>query len=337
MFRKVNEFRRYMKNRDAMAAALVPDEAVVADAPMPGLAPAMEAAVAGDHAPAADLLASTHRRRAWDDRSHAVDLLARMSLRTPQWLDAWETEAGPDDPAPLVVRSALGLNSAWEHRTRERAENVSQEQFKAFHATLGDTTDTLQRAVDRTDDDPEPWRLGLIHARGLEAPPEVWQGYVSALREIDPWHHGGLRAALELQTAKWFGSHEQAYDVAFGLAAEAPADSRVRTLPLDAVFEHAVADGAEDVARAGRAEEAIALTTGWLAQADPERYHVVAVHRGVLAATLMLLGRFDESFDEFVALGPHATRYPWGYWADDPREGFLRFRSAVSVKAAGRK
>lgn len=337
MFRKVKEFHSYMRHRDEVSAELVPAEAVVVDAPMPGLGEAMEAAVTGDHAPVADLLASTMRRAAWDDRTHAVDLLARLSLRSPQWLDEWEREAGPEDSAPSLVRSAVGISQAWEHRSRERADNVTGEQFQAFHTTLGDTTQHLQRTVDLASGDPEPWRLGLIHARGLEAPAEVWGSYVANLRDIDPWHHGGLRAALEIMTEKWGGSHEQMYDFAFSIASEAPADARVRTLPLDAVFEHLVAEDAEAVRRDARTEEAIDLAVAWLEGAPRQAYHVVSVHHNVLAAVLMLLERYQESFDQFAALGAHATRYPWAYWADDPRESFARYRSAVAVKAASRR
>ena len=334
MFRKVREFRSYMRYRDEVAAELVPMAAVVVDTPMPGLGEAIEAAAAGDHAPVADLLASTMRRAAWDDRTHAVDLLAQMSLRTPQWLDEWEREADPEDSAPSLIRSAVGISYAWEHRSHEQAEHVTEEQFQAFHTTLGDTTQHLQRTVDLASGDPEPWRLGLIHARGLEAPPEVWGSYLANLREIDPWHHGGLRAAMEIVTEKWGGSHEKMYDFAFGLASEAPADARVRTLPLDAVFEHLVAQGAGVVRGDARTEEAIDLATAWLDGAHRDRYHVVSVHLNVLAAVFMLLERYEESFEQFVAVGPHATRYPWGYWADDPRESFARYRSAVVVKAA---
>ena len=113
--------------------------------------------------------------------------------------------------------------------------------------------------------------------------------------------------------------------------------ARVRTLPLDAVFEHLVAEGDDGVRLGDRGEQAIDLAMSWLAGAQQEAYHVVSVHRNVLAAVLMMLERYEESFDQFVALGAHATRYPWGYWADDPRESFAQYRSAVSVKAASRR
>ena len=36
--------------------------------------------------------------------------------------------------------------------------------------------------------------------------------------------------------------------------------------------------------------------------------------RNVLARILFFLNRFDEAYDELVAIGPHATEFPWGYW-----------------------
>jgi hypothetical protein len=332
---KIRHFRgaaKVMKHGDTLRAALAPPESVVVDAPMPAAASAAEAALAGDHRPAAALLRHTLEARAWDDRTHVVDMLAKASLRAPQWLDDWDA-ADPEDGGAALVRASTAIHRAWEHRSRLQASEVTQEQLDAFHATLSDATALLQRAVDMLPGDPEPWHLALIHARGLEAPPEVWLDYLSSVRDVDPWHYAGHRAAMELLTEKWFGSHDEMYDFAARVAAEAPEGHRLRTLPLDAVFEHMAKEGPQVAAVRPGATEAVDLAAQWVTAHDDLGHHVVAGHRNTLVFVLFHLQNFRAAYDELVAVGPYATSYPWGYYGE-PREIFLQYRNHVVVKTA---
>ena len=332
VFKALRGAAKMMRHGEALTDALAPAESVVVDAPMSAAAAAVEAALAGDHRPAAELLQHTLDARTWDDRSHVVDVFAGVSLRAPQWLDDWEASA-PDDGGLALVRAATGIHRAWEHRSRMQASDVSQEQFEAFHATLADTTALLQRAADLLPGDPEPWALALVHARGLEAPPEVWHDYLSSVRAADPWHYGGHRAAMELLTAKWFGSHEEMYDFARRVAAEAPEDARVRTLPLAAVLEQmASGDTVAAVADPATAE-AVDLAHAWVEANQDRGQHVVAVHRNALVFVLFHCRRFREAYDQLVAVGPYATSVPWGYYGE-ARAVFLQYRDHVVVKTA---
>lgn len=332
MFKKAKQFRNYLKNSDGLKAALVPAEAVVVGAPAPEEEAAVGAAVAGDHRPAAELLDRTRRERDWDAHSRALTVMADAAQTTPQWLEDWE-RAEPDSPAAALLRARLGLVEAWRQRTNLRAENVTQEQFDAFHATLGDSTALIQRAADLAPDDPEPWNLALIHARGLEAPREVMEDYLGSLRALDPWHYWGHRAALEFLTEKWFGSHEEAYGFARSVAEAAPAGARVQTLELDALLEHLAAGGKEQaLADRARTDAVLDRARRWISahEADPR----VRVHRNTLAVVLMVLGRGREAYDELLAIGPHVTEYPWSYWDDDARSSFLARRDAIVALAA---
>jgi hypothetical protein len=332
MFKNLRGAAKMMRHGEALEEGLAPSESVVVDAPMPEAASAVEAALAGDHGPAADLLRQTRETRSWDDRTHVVEVLAAASLRAPQWLDDWEA-ASPDDGDLALVRGANAIHRAWEHRSHLPADEVTGEQFEAFHATLEDATALLQQAADRLPGDPEPWHLALVHARGLEAPPEVWGEYLGSLRDADPWHYAGHRAALELVTEKWFGSHDQMYDFAARVAADAPRGERVRTLPLTAVFEHMAKDGPPAaVARPGTSE-AVDLAVEWLAASGDRGPHVVSVHRNTLVFVLFHSSRFREAYDELVAIGPYATSYPWAYYGE-AREEFLQYRKHVVVKTA---
>ena len=332
MFDKLRGAGKMMRHGDALRDALAPAESVVVDAPMSAAADAVEAALGGNHRPAADLLRRTLEARAWDDRTSVVDAFASGSLRAPQWLDDWEA-AAPEDGGLALVRAATGIHRAWEHRSHLRANEVSPEQFEAFHATLGDTTALLQRAADLLPGDPEPWHLALVHARGLEAPREVWHDYLTSLRGADPWHYAGHRAAMELVTAKWFGSHEEMHDLARGVAAAAPPQERVRTLPLAAVLEHMAEAGPQAARDLPGVTDDVDLALEWVGSHGDLGHHVVMVHRNTLVFVLFHLQRFREAYDQLVAVGPYATEYPWGYYGD-AREVFLQYRDHVVVKTA---
>ncbi|MGW2087638.1 hypothetical protein ACWCQ6_21510, partial [Streptomyces sp. NPDC001880] len=46
--------------------------------------------------------------------------------------------------------------------------------------------------------------------------------------------------------------------------------------------------------------------------------------------------RWDEALDAFRSIGTRATRYPWAYFGDDPRQEFLETRSGTRVQLASR-
>jgi len=333
VFSKLNQARKAMKLGPELAAALAPDDAVVVDAPADYAVSAIESALRGEHEPAAELLRWSRENRAWEERSHLVARLGPASLRAPQWLEAWRA-AAPDDPDLATVTARVLVEQAWEQRSHARAEDVSREQFEAFHTTLADATAQIQRAVDLSPGDPEPWSLALIHARGLEAPGEVFDGYLRALWETDRYHTEGNTQAMQYLCEKWFGSHDEMWRFVGAAVDGAPADARIQTLPLDALLEHtAQASGAALTEDPARVEEAISRARGYL-DANPDAgHHLTARTRNVLARVLFFLHRFDEAYDQLVAIGPHATEFPWGYWGD-AREEFLTYRRHIVTKKA---
>lgn len=332
MFEKMKSFRAYMKHGEGLQAALPPLEAVVVDAPTPVQEAAVEAALGGDHRPAADLLERTRSHRDWDAHSAALTVLGDAASSAPQWLEDWQREE-PESPAAALVRARLGLVEAWHQRSNAQSQDVSREQFEAFHATLADATALIQRAADLAPDDPEPWNLALTHARGLEAPREYVEEYLGNLRSADAWHYWGHRAALEYLTDKWFGSHEESHSFARSVVEAAPADARVQTLALDALLEHLVSkDGDAAVADRERAVFAVDRARAWVDAHDGDDR--TWLHRNALAFCLYRLGRFREAYDELVAVGPHVTGYPWGYFGDDARSTYKTMCTAIVTKAA---
>lgn len=332
MFEKLKATKAYLDHGDDLAGDLVPDEAVVVDAPSDASHPAIDAALDGRFEPAAELLRASREARVWEDRDLEVASLGRLALRSPQWLDAWRG-SDPDNPDLAVVDARRQVEQAWDQRSHNDASQVSQEQFAAFHELLESATQRIQQAVDGSPGDPVPWGLALRHARGTEVDRETFEGYLSALESTDPHHYGARYEAMQFVCAKWFGSHEEMYEFARASVEAAPGEARVQSLLLDAVLEHLGADPSALTQDTERVEEAITRARGFL-DANPEAgHHLTAQTRNVLARVLFNLERHREAYEQMQAIGPHATSYPWRYWGD-AREEFLTHRSHIVTLAA---
>ena len=333
MFEKLRTAKAYLDNGDEVAGALVPDDAVVLDAPADAARPAVDAALEGSYDTAAELLRCTREEGAWEDRDSVVATLGRLSLRSPGWLDTWR-EARPDDPDLAVVDARRLVEQAWEQRSHDDASQVSESQFASFHETLAAATERIQQAVDTSPGDPVPWALALRHARGTEGDRETFEGHLRALGETDPHHYGARYEAMQYVCAKWFGSHDEMFEFAQSSVEAAPPGARVQSLLLDAVLEHLASDPSALAGDRERVEDAITRARGYL-DANPEAgHHLTAQTRNVLARVLFLLERPREAYDQMQAIGPYATAYPWGYWGD-AREEFLTHRSHIVTLTAG--
>ena len=86
--------------------------------------------------------------------------------------------------------------------------------------------------------DPVPWRIALTHARGMQAPREVFDDYLAEAEARDPHHFGCHAQALQYLCAKWYGSHEEKFRYAERVAASAPPGSGLHALPLQAALEY---------------------------------------------------------------------------------------------------
>lgn len=232
---------RVLRHSDAVGADLPPDDAVVLDAPDPSLRAALAAASSGDHTPAAELLAGTREHAQWERRDTCVSRLARASLHHPGWLESW-LEESPEDPDAVLVKADQYVYQAWQIRTGARARHVEADQFRAFHAVLRDSVPVISTAAELNPDDPVPWRIALTQARGIQAPREVFDGYLSEANARDPHHEGCHVQALQYLCAKWYGSHEEMFAFAERAAEQAPPGSRLHALPLQAVVEYLIAD-----------------------------------------------------------------------------------------------
>ncbi|WP_348538506.1 hypothetical protein [Streptomyces sp. 4R-3d] len=327
---------RVLRHGAAVGAQLPPDASVVLDPPTPELRAALTAAYAGDHAPARDLLAATRLGAEWERRGGYVPRLAESALHSPGWLDAWLAES-PRDPDAVLVKAEHRVQQAWEIRTGARASSVSRDQFQAFFALLDDAVPVIGAAAELNPTDPVPWQVALTHARGSQAPREVFDAYWAEATARAPHHYGCHVSAMQYLCDKWYGSHGEMFDFAERAAEEALPGSKLHALPLLAAVEYdVVADGGNGGAGIERSrihaalKRAQELSDAYL-QGDPE----VAGVRNHLALMLVLADRHGEALEQFRAVGSHATQYPWAYLGD-ARGEFLDFRTGVRMRVAAR-
>ncbi|MFJ4838377.1 hypothetical protein [Streptomyces sp. NPDC088746] len=323
---------RVLRHSDAIGAGLPPDDAVVLDAPDPSLRAALAAAAAGDHAPAAELLALTREHAQWERRDTCVTRLARASLHHPGWLDSW-LEESPEDPDAVLVKADQYICQAWQIRTGARAKHVEADQFRAFHAVLRDSVPVISAAAELNPDDPVPWRVALTQARGIQAPRDVFDTYLAEANARDPHHEGCHTQALQYLCDKWYGSHEEMFAFAERAADQAPPGSRLHALPLQAVVEYLIADeetsGPDHTARAEAAVTRAQALSDSYAPGDRE----AAGFRNHLALVLWSMNRYEEALTAFRSIGVHATTFPWTYFGE-PRAEFLEARSDTRVELA---
>lgn len=330
-------FPRVIRHITHVGSDLPPDEAVTLDAPGPELRAALTAAAAGDSAPARALLTASREQADWAARSTLVGRLADHAHLNRGWLDAW-LAAEPDDRDACLVKALLTIIDAWEIRTAARAEDVSREQFQAFHSLLGDAIPAIEKAARLNPADPVPWQIALDHARGLQAPRHVFDSYLMEVMDRAPDHYPSHASALQYLCEKWFGSHEEMFDFAESAAERAEPGSLLNALPLEAVTEYRLenrkseAKGPIPPARIRSAiDRAVELSAH-----HPVGDVAAAGFRNHLALALIESGRDEEALEAFRGIGVHARRYPWGYTADDPLESFLSLRKGLRVNIAKR-
>jgi hypothetical protein len=326
-----------LRHGSAVGADLPPDEAVTVDAVAePALRAALAAAAAGDASPARELLAETRLGAQWERRSAYVSELSECALHNPGWLDSWLNDS-PDDPDAVLVKADLRVRQAWEIRTGYRASKVSEDQFRAFFTLLEDAIPVIAEAATLNPTDPVPWEIALTHARGIQAPREVFDAYWAEAVARAPHHYGCHATALQYLCDKWYGSHEEMFAFAERAAEGALPGSKLHALPLLAAIEYEVVSDDSDSAEGGpidraRIDAAVARAvelSSWYAHGDAD----AADFRNHLALMLIFAERWAEALETFRAIGVHARGYPWGYVGESRKE-FLEFRLGVRMQVA---
>lgn len=279
----------------------------------------LDAARAGKWQPAAALLRAT----ADDDvRFDRTRVLAAQSLQDSQWVEEWFA-ADPQDALVTTVRAELALHRAWAARGAAYADQTEAAALRAFGTGLAQAERLAERAVELAPSDPTPWATLLEMTRGQQVPVEEFQRRLDGLFERAPHHVAGSHAALQTVCEKWLGDNEQMFDLARGLAAEAPAGSAVHLLPVMAHVERhlELSDGRGGPTAAARHAESGATRTElrtciqhWLAGPDgmpsPGGRHF---GHNLAAYACWLAEDPEAARPHLLQIGRSVTEMPWAY------------------------
>ncbi|MGW1225345.1 hypothetical protein [Streptomyces sp. NPDC001478] len=334
MFGKVGRIVRHL---EATGVGLVPDHAVVLDAPQERAVEPLAAARRGAYEPVRALLAATRKEADWTLRDECVWSLAESAVDDGAWLAAW-LATSPDDPDALVVDACRRIREAWKVRTAAYAKDVGTERFRAFHALLDDALPVIEAAVEASPDDPVPWTAVLTHCLGAGAPREVFDDCLRQALSRAPHHMSTHTNAVQFLAAKWYGSHGEMLDYAARVAADAPEGSALRALEVVALLEvgldtqRSSPRDRDGVPGPERVEAIIATALAYSASRPPEDREARLV-RNHLVWELNRLNRWTEALDVYRSIGRYATSFPWAY-AGDPLESFVTIRDQTRAALA---
>ncbi len=281
---------------------------------------------------ARDLLGRT--RRDWDRKAHRVAVLAEAAARQMTWADKW-VAAEPDNPDALTLRGHAEIIRSWRARQGEWDSASTDDEYWRFVRSVQDAEDLCRGAAELAPDDPTPWTSLLLLARTQREPAdEFWRRW-RELRMRDRFHREGHHQALQYLSASWHGSHGQMFEFVYRVIDEAPAGSPLAVLPLHAHAEYyAYVTQGDEIARDDHADhwgrpqiqaDIDHALDSWLgSRAVPSARALV--DRNYLAHALVEAGRWREAAPQFMAIGPYATEFPWGYTDDDAGAAFLEAR-----------
>jgi hypothetical protein len=272
----------------------------------------------------------------WDHRHFYVNSLSKISGR-PGWLDEW-VAARPGSAVPFLFRGSHGINWAWEARGSGRAKTVKEDAWPVFQARLVDADRDLARAAALDERDPTPFARGIWVAMGLSlGQPEIRRRFGEAERR----HHlnGAANYALVQALArKWFGSHEEMFEFARWVSAQAPDGhsghkmtalahlEQWLDLPRESQPSYFLAEPvkAEIRAAADRSVRSPSYAAGLLAPTD----------RNVFAMCFRLMHDYGAQLEQMRLIGPLITPHPWHYQGN-PGQAYARARLLALQKSMG--
>ncbi|MDJ0382419.1 hypothetical protein [Streptomyces sp. G-G2] len=259
----------------------------------------------------------------WDRRSHRIRLLANAAADS-RVVEAWQASE-PDNPDAVVLRADTEVM---------RMFAVARGGTMPGRHHLDWTAQICLHASEVVPEDPHPWvslvTLARLYEGGHAAMGQWWQ----QLRARDPHHREGHHQGLRYMSARWHGSHGQAYNFARDSASYAPLGSALAVLPQAAraeQFRHRVeTEGGNtlDLLHHWSGDAALwdlrATMERWLAARTAPAAQDVA-DLNYLTHGLVQAGLLTEAALVFQLLEGRATRVPWSY-TGDPEEQYVRWR-----------
>jgi hypothetical protein len=202
---------------------------------------------------------------------------------------------------------------------------------------------TAQRAIALGPDDPTPW-VDYLWSLFPEGRTKEFSGGFAELRARDPYHYTGHEAALQFYAEKWYGSHDEMYEMAREVAASAPPGAAVNMLPIQGHIEYALReyfwDANNDVAgnvsfwrQPAVQRELDECVANWRATGPPAHAQAMKT-RSVQALAYMWSGRHGEAARVFDEIGPYlGGGYPWYYLGRDSAKHFTKYRALAKGRS----
>ena len=267
----------------------------------------------------------TGAERAYGTASGAVRALGVRAL-TGADVDVVERwcAARPDSAPAQVALGACRIDAAWEVRGTGLAESVSRAAWERFHEGLRRAEAGLERGAKLDPADATPWTLLLRSGRGLEIPVEELRLRFEQATRRDPGLCVAHDEMLQALAQKWFGSHEEMFAFARGVADGAADGSPLHALVAVAHQERWVLEeegrfGAEYFVGEVLAEVTAAAQRSVLLPGfpDPAEDPDAMWAMNVFALPLWFGGAREWSASLMGRLGDHLTEAPWWYVADE--------------------
>ncbi|MEV6303089.1 hypothetical protein AB0M02_26990 [Actinoplanes sp. NPDC051861] len=272
----------------------------------------------------------------WELRGGRMGVLGDLATTEDAWLYAW-LRAEPNDASAVLLQSTMLGQRAGEARGSAPAARTSAEQFQDFHQLMEASAQVGHRAMQlAAPNDPLPWveLLGTMFA-DRKAVQNSFDAVFNEGRRRDPFNFDLHLTALSLKCEKWYGSHEEMFAIARGVAAAAPSGASAVVLPLFAHFEFAMRQFGWDTRtrkslracrKYFRRPEVQHELDQWIAKwrAAPPNRARLATCRQWIALYYVLAGKRQEAKAVFDELGQYVMPTTgWAYFWGGGEYGYL--------------
>ncbi|GGM70713.1 hypothetical protein GCM10012275_46420 [Longimycelium tulufanense] len=229
------------------------------------------------------------------------------------------------DPDLWLLGGRAFLAEAWAVRGGGRAERVSDDRRKLFHATLRKAVVPLQSAAERLPRDPVPWASLMVAAMGLGLTREQKDGLWREVAARYPtlWTANCYR--VQILARKWGGDATEMLAFARGCADRAPQGDPVSAMVVLAHFE-VYLECLQNALEARDRRAIVRLNTHYFAQARDEiaaaadrwmcapRPHPRALEaHNLFAAAFGMADDASRARLHLTAMGDRLHDIPWGY------------------------
>ncbi|MEV7179590.1 hypothetical protein [Kitasatospora sp. NPDC093679] len=271
-----------------------------------------EAAWTGDWQPAAAYVEAAGGD--WDERWSRLELLADIAEQDDAWLTAWRA-ADPAGCAAATLEARCMVDRAWAIRGSGYAHQVPADRMAKFRELLPAAIEAAQRAALLAPEDPGPWVVMVLAARGAQYTPDrfgpLWDGLVARA----PHHYEGHWQAMQYWCAKWYGSNRKMMAFARRAVDKAPAGS-----PLPGIYVHALSEletrsGLRALPRTRAARRRLKAVAQALATVPADDPRLPAL-RHLLADHLAKAGLHAAALEQFRLVGRWCGGAPWADRAD---------------------